>query len=211
MRKQILKFSILCLAAFSLAACKTDNEPQWNNDEVPPIDNPSGDENNTGDDTPETKADFTAIRLNELDGNKPKFIELYNTAAQAVDICGMKLRKNDDEMVYEAPSGTTIPAGGYLVLLSDQTDYTLGFSAGLSAKKSLKIELLGPDGSIIDVFINQSKAKGNVWDETDPKYNGDASGEAYGRNPDGSGEWYMIKRTDGASNNNATTSEKIIW
>ena len=123
----------------------------------------------------------------------------------------MKLRKNGDEMVYEAPAGTKIAAGGFLMLHSDQTDYSLGFSAGLSAKKSVQFELLGPDGSVVDIFINPSIAMGKVWDETDPKYNGDTTGEAYGRKPDGTGEWYMISRTQGTTNNNATTSEKIVW
>ena len=191
----------------SLAGCKTDDEPQWEAEVVKPEDQPQ----DKPEDKPEDTADFRAIRLNELDGNKPKFIELYNTSAQAVDITGMKLRKNGGEMVYEVPSGTKIAAGGFLVLLSDQTDYALGFSAGLSAKKSLMIELLGPDGSVVDIFINPSIAMGNVWDETDPKYNGDTTGEAYGRKPDGVGEWYMISRTQGESNNSATTSETITW
>ncbi len=214
MRKQIFNLAIFCLAALSLAACKTDDEPQWDNNEVPenPGENPGGNENpggeNPGDDTP---ANFTAIRLNELDGNKPKFIELYNTASQPVDISGMKLRKNDEEMVYEAPSGTSIPAGGFLMLLSDQTDPSLGFNAGFSAKKSVKIELLGPDGSIVDVFANPSIAKGMVWDEGDPKYNGDATVQSYGRKPDGTGEWYILKRTQGTSNNDAAAGEKITW
>lgn len=207
MRKNILHISVLCLAALSLAGCKTDDEPQWETEVVKPEEKPE----DKPQEKPEDTADFRSIRLNELDGNKPKFIELYNTSAQTVDISGMKLRKNGDEMVYEAPKGTVIAAGGYLALLSDQTDYALGFSAGFSAKKSVQIELLGPDGSVVDIFTNPSKASGNVWDETDPKYNGDATGEAYGRKPDGTGEWYMIKSTQGASNNNAATSEKITW
>ncbi|MGN0282286.1 MAG: lamin tail domain-containing protein [Prevotella sp.] len=209
MKKHVLYFSVACLAAMLLAGCKTDEEPQWETEVVKPEENHEGD--NQEEEKPEDAADFRAIRLNELDGNKPKFIELYNTSVQAVDISGMKLRKNGDEMVYEAPKGTTIAAGGYLALLSDQTDYTIGFSAGFSAKKSVQIELLGPDGTVVDTFVNPSKAMGNVWDETDPKYNGDATGEAYGRKPDGTGEWYMIKSTQGTSNNNAATSEKIIW
>ena len=203
MRRNIFYISVLCLAVLSLAGCKTDEEPQWEAEMDNPQDKPE--------DKPEDTADFRAIRLNELDGNKPKFIELYNTSAQAVDISGMKLRKNGDEMVYEAPAGTKIAAGGFLMLHSDQTDYSLGFSAGLSAKKSVQFELLGPDGSVVDIFINPSIAMGKVWDETDPKYNGDTTGEAYGRKPDGTGEWYMISRTQGTTNNNATTSEKIVW
>ncbi|MGN0224641.1 MAG: lamin tail domain-containing protein [Prevotella sp.] len=209
MRKHILYLSMLCLAAMSLAGCKTDDEPLWETEDVSPEEKP--DNNNEDGNKIDDIVDFRAIRLNELDGNKPKFIELYNTSTKAVDISGMKLRKNGDEMVYEAPQGTIIEAGGYLTLLSDQTDYTLGFSAGLSAKKSVQIELIGPDDSVVDIFTNPSKAAGNAWDETDPKYNGDTTGEAYGRKPDGTGEWYMIKRTMGASNNNASTSEKIVW
>ncbi|MGM9713492.1 MAG: lamin tail domain-containing protein [Prevotella sp.] len=205
MKKNIIYLSMFCLAAMSLTGCKTDDEPEWETEITKP------EEGNKGEEKPEDTADFRAIRLNELDGNKPKYIELYNTSAQAVDISGMKLRKNGDEMVYEAPAGTVIAPAGYLALLSDQTDYSIGFSAGFSAKKSVQVELLGPDGSVVDVFANPSKDKGKVWDEADPMYNGDATGEAYGRQPDGTGEWYMIKSTQGASNNNAPASEKITW
>ncbi|MEE1547046.1 MAG: lamin tail domain-containing protein [Prevotella pectinovora] len=210
MKRNILYLAAICLAALSLAGCKTDEEPEWEDVVVPPVDNTvNGDNNN--DQQPEEVIDFRAIRLNELDGNKPKFIELYNTASQAVDISGMKLRKNGEEIIYEAPAGTTIVAGGFLMLPSDQADYTTGFTSGLSAKKSVMIELLGPDDTLVDVFANPSQAMGNVWDETDPVFNGDATKEAYGRKPDGTGEWYMIQRTEGASNNDAATSEKITW
>lgn len=203
-----------CIAALTFTGCKTDEEPQWETAATNTGSNAGGSStaggNEEGGKTEDT-ADFRTIRLNELNGNKPKYIELYNTSAQTVDISGMKLRKNGDEMVYEAPAGTTIAAGGYLALLSDQTDYAIGFSAGFSAKKSVQIELLGPDGSVVDVFANPSKAAGYTWDETDPKYNGDATGEAYGRKPDGTGSWYMIEGTQGASNNNAATSDRITW
>ncbi len=209
MKKNIFYLSVLCLAAMSLSGCKTDDEPVWETVVVPPTETPG--ESETGNGQQEETADFRTIRLNELDGNKPKYIELYNTSSQTVDISGMKLRKNGDEMVYEAPAGTSIAAGGFLALLSDQTDYSIGFSAGFSAKKSVQIELLGPDGTVVDIFKNPSKASGNVWDETDPKYNGDATGEAYGRQPDGTGEWYMLKSTMGTSNNDSPATDKISW
>lgn len=214
MRKNIYYLAVCCLvggvAALSLTGCKTDEEPEWPAvEETTPSVKPDSSDSDT--DKPADTADFRAVRLNELNGNKPKFIELYNTSAQTVDISGMKLRKNGDEIVYEAPQGTLLAAGSYLALPSDQADYTLGFTSGFSAKKSVLIELLGPDDTVVDVFVNPSKASGNVWDETDPKYNGDASGEAYGRKPDGIGEWYMIQSTQGTTNNDAATSEKIIW
>lgn len=187
-------------------ACKTDDEPNWDE----PIPEPAPTPTPGSDDEP--AADSNPIRFNELNGNKPqKYIELYNTSDAAYDITGMSIIKNGDEPVYVAPAGTTIAAHGFLTLNSDATDYSGGFTAGLSAKKSLKFELFDADGTSVDVFINPSLAKGNVWDETDPVYNGEASKEAYGRKPDGSGAWYMIALTPGASNNDAAVGTEIKW
>lgn len=218
MKKTIMMAASACIVIAVMTGCKTDDEPVQepqapttgnNNGVTTP---PTGDNGGQGQpDGGDAVADFHAIRLNELNGNKPKFIELVNTADADVDISGMKLRKNGDEMVYEAPQGTVIPAKGLLVLLSDQEDPALGFNAGLSAKKSVQIELLGPEGSVIDIFVNPSLANGYIWDEGDPKYNGDATGLAYGRYPDGTGAWYMIESTQGQSNNSAKTSEQMTW
>lgn len=186
-------------AAVALTGCKTDKEPAW-------------DEVETSEPEPGKTADVKSVRLNELNGNKPtKYIELYNTSDQTVDISGVKMVKNGSEEIYVAPKGTTIEGHGYKVLVSDQTSYSTGFTSGLSAKKSLMIELTTSDGSLIDVFKDPSIAKGNTWDEADPKYNGNDTGEAYGRNADGTGDWYMIAPTQGMTNNGAKTSTKITW
>lgn len=156
--------------------------------------------------------DYTGLVLNELDGNKPKFIELYNGADSELDITGVKILKDGkDSPVYVAPEGTRIPARGFLVLLADQTDYSLGFNSGLSAKKSVKIELLTPDNIRIDVFENLSIAAGQTWGENDPKYNGETEGMSYARKDNGS-EWYMMKPTQNESNSSTTgLGEKIEW
>ena len=73
---------------------------------------------------------------------------------------------------------TKIQSHGFLVLLSDQADYSTGFTSGLSAKKSVKIELLSPEETAIDVFKNLTDAGEEVWGET-PKYNGETEGMAY--------------------------------
>ena len=188
-------------------ACKTDDEPNWD----VPIVGPTPEPTPGGDDQP-ADDNSNPIRFNELNGNKPKkYIELYNTSDAAYDITGMAIVKNGDETVYVAPQGTTIAAHSYLTLNSDATDYSGGFTAGLSAKKSLKFELFDAAGSSVDVFINPSQAKGNVWDETDPVYNGEASKESYGRKPDGTGAWYMMALTPGATNNESATSAEIKW
>lgn len=156
--------------------------------------------------------DYSVLRLNELNGNDPKYIELYNTSTEAIDITGVSLRKDAEKIVYVAPKGTTIEGHGFLVLLSDQEDYSTGFTSGLSAKKSVMIELLQPDETLIDVFKNLSQEKGEKWGENDPLYNGDETGMAYARDKDGTGDWYMMDATQGSSNANAVNKgDKIEW
>lgn len=156
--------------------------------------------------------DYTGLVLNELNGNKPKYIELYNGTNHELDITGVQIKKDDADIVYVAPEGTKITAHGFLVLLSDQTDYSTGFTSGLSAKKSVKIELLSPspENTAIDVFKNLAENGESVWGEN-PKYNGETEGMAYARKDNGSG-WYMMKATQGESNSTTTAlGTKIEW
>lgn len=160
---------------------------------------------------PDASKKYEWLVLNELNGNDPKYIELYNGSASEMDIAGVKIRKDGEEFVYTAPAGTTITTGGFLKLLADQSDPALGFSSGLSAKKSVMIELFAPDGTtLLDLFKNPSQSQGDVWGESDPKYNGDEDGLAYGRYPDGpDGTWYMTTPTEGTANSQG--SEAISW
>lgn len=160
---------------------------------------------------PDASARYDGLVLNELNGNDPKYIELYNGSDAPMDISGVKLRKDDEEIVYTAPDGTTVAARGFLKLLADQSDPALGFSSGLSAKKSVMIELLAPDGvTLIDCFKNPSLEKGDSWGESDPCYNGDDEGLSYGRYPDGAaGHWYMTTPTEGTAN--VGGSVEIVW
>lgn len=159
--------------------------------------------------------DYTGLVLNELNGNDPKYIELYNGSDKKMDITGVQIRKDDEQTVYIAPENTEIEAKGFLMLLADQADYSTGFTSGLSAKKSLKIELLAPDGTTsLDVFKNLTADGEEKWGEKNAKYNGeeDESGKswAFGRKDNGS-EWYKIAATQGESNAGAELAEEIVW
>lgn len=163
------------------------------------------------DEAPEvTEGDYSGLVLNELNGNDPKYIELYNFSDKEIDLTGVQLKKDDDKIVYIAPEGTTLAAHGYLVLYADAANYEEGFTSGLSAKKAVKIELLSPKGELIDVFKNLTIDGTEEWGE-DPKYNGDDAGQAYGRQPDGTGKWYLIDSTEGSSNDEAAKGEEISW
>lgn len=165
-------------------------------------------------DEPETpgEADYTGLMLNELNGNDPKYIELYNASTHAIDLTGVQLRKDAQGTIYIAPQGTTIAAQGYLVLMADQTEYTAGFTGGLSAKKSVMIELLSPGGTLLDVFKNLKSDGTETWGDKSPKYNGETAGMAYARTADGSGKWVLMMATQGTSNTTSTqVGEEIVW
>lgn len=165
-----------------------------------PGDDGTGD-NGTGDDDPAAK-DHSGLVLNELNGNKPvKFIEICNTLDKAVDLEGVMLRKNDEEPAIWIAPKMSIQANGRLTLVSDQAanNTAAGFKGGLSAKKSVKIELLDPAGTQLDVFKNLCADGTETWDTT-PLYNGETTGSSFGRWPDATGGWFMMAPSQDAAN-----------
>ena len=139
--------------------------------------------------------DYTVLRLNELNGND-KFIEIYNTGAEAVNMNGVYIEK-DGGQNWLADNTVKIEAGGYLLLYSedvqaDMPDYpeSLIFHSGLSAKKNVRIQLFTPAGVSIDDF-NLTNIDAN-----DPAYI--PAPASYSRNTDG--KWYYADATPGVVN-----------
>lgn len=172
--------------------------------------------NKGGSDIP-SDIDYTVLKLNELNGND-KYIELYNTSDEAIDLGGVQLRKDEEEVVYIAAKGVTIPAKGYLTLWSEKADAdvdnNLIFSSGLSADKSLKMQLLSPSNEEIDVFINPKKVENTQWGgegsySGEKDENGNDVNRSFGRNIDGEGEWYVMDPSLDSTNENATIYQKI--
>ena len=145
--------------------------------------------------------DYTVLRLNELNGND-KFIEIYNTGADPINLNGVYIEK-DGTQNWLADNTVKIEAGGYLLLYSedvvaDHPDYAeaLIFHSGLSAKKNVRIQLFTPAGVSIDDF-NLTNIDAN-----DPAYI-PAPG-SYSRNADG--KWYYADATPGAVNVDGTVA-----
>ena len=143
--------------------------------------------------------DYSVLRLNELNGND-KFIEIYNTGAEAINMNGVYIEK-DGTQNWLADNTVKIEAGGYLLLYSedvvaDHPEYpeALIFHSGLSAKKNVRIQLFTPAGVSIDDF--------NLVDidANDPAYI-PAPG-SYSRNADGN--WYYADATPGTVNVDGT-------
>ena len=145
--------------------------------------------------------DYSKLRLNELNGND-KFIEIYNTGADAINLNGVYIEK-DGAQNWIGDNTVKIEAGAYLVLYSEdvvadhpEVPESLIFHSGLSAKKNVRIQLFTPAGVSIDDF-NLTNIDAN-----DPAYI-PAPG-SYSRNADG--KWYYADATPGAANVDGTVA-----
>ena len=143
--------------------------------------------------------DYTVLRLNELNGND-KFIEIYNTGAEAINMNGVYIEK-DGGQNWLADNTVKIEAGGYLLLYSedvqaDMPDYpeSLIFHSGLSAKKNVRIQLFTPAGISIDDFnLVNIDLNGEAYG-----YASNQAPASYSRNADGN--WYYADATPDAAN-----------
>jgi hypothetical protein len=78
-----------------------------------------------------------SVRVNEVESNNGipgDWIELINTGTTAADVSGWGLRDDDStRTLYRLPAGTTIPAGGYLVV----EEAAFGFGLGAADEVNL--------------------------------------------------------------------------
>ena len=145
--------------------------------------------------------DYSKLRLNELNGND-KFIEIYNAGAEAINLNGVYIEK-DDAQNWIGDNTVKIDAGAYLVLYSEdvvadhpEIPESLIFHSGLSAKKNVRIQLFTPAGVSIDDF-NLTNIDAN-----DPAYI--PAPASYSRNADG--KWYYADATPGVANVEGTVA-----
>ena len=149
--------------------------------------------------TPE-EPDYTNIVLNELNGTD-KFIEIYNKGNLDLSLEGMYIMKDDyvAGATWTADASVVVPAHGYVLLYSedvqiDMPEYpeNLIFHSGLSSKKTIRMTLFMPDGSVRDEFTRGTTGE---WGQTIS----DVKPQSYARTPDG-GDWKLADATPGAAN-----------
>lgn len=122
-----------------------------------------------------------AVVINEVesqDGDPGDWVELANTATVPVDLSGLVFSDADDEHAYVVPEGTSIEAGGHVVL--DEADFGFGLGGEESAR------LFAADGTtVIDSYS---------WTEH-------ATDTTYGRCADAVGDFAVTAAvTKGAAN-----------
>ena len=143
----------------------------------------------------------TSVVINELmadndniiadpQGDYDDWLELYNLTDSAVTLTGLYLSDKEDEPTkWVFPENTEIPANGYLIVWLDEDEDDLeGLHANFKLSKNGEtVTLVGTDAEgnpVLDsvTFLEQ---------ETDV---------AYGRSPNGTGEFQVVVATPGAPN-----------
>ncbi|MBP3426236.1 MAG: lamin tail domain-containing protein [Rikenellaceae bacterium] len=141
-------------------------------------------------------ASQAAVRLNEINPDR-KYIELYNTSSKPVNLIGMYIEKNNEDILLHIKDNIIIEGNQYAVLACASKDYSsneylyLGSTEkGLSGKKSLCIEWMAtiPEKVRIDAFCNTKdtdpRPKVTVWDD-ESGCEAIISSSSAGRYPDG--------------------------
>lgn len=113
------------------------------------------------------------VRINEVESSGDDavlggadWIELINIGSEPVDVSGLIVKDDNDGRTDAIPAGTTIAAGGLLLLVEDE-HFTFGLGGGDS------VRLFSADGAtLIDSYS---------WSEH--------AATSYGRCPDGTGEF----------------------
>ena len=152
---------------------------------------------------PTPTVDYANLVLNELNGDT-KFIEFYNMGDVELPMEGMYIMKDDyvAGATWTADAAVVIPAHGYVLLYSEdvvaegqvQEGYpeNLVFHSGLSGKKTVRITLFMPDGSVRDEFTRGSTGE---WGQGISN----VAPQSYARTPDG-GDWKLADPTPGEAN-----------
>ncbi|MEZ5304567.1 MAG: lamin tail domain-containing protein [Verrucomicrobiales bacterium] len=130
--------------------------------------------------------------LEDEDGDTPDWIELFNESGAPVDVGGWFLTDNPNNPTkWQIPAGTSLAAGGYLVVFASGKDRAEEGSEG-HTNFSLSTEgeflaLIAADGA-------------TVADQIAPGYPAQSGGVSYGRTDTGSTLGFLSPPTPGAAN-----------
>lgn len=123
-------------------------------------------------------------------GDYDDWVELHNRSSHAVRLTGMYLSdKQDEPTKWRFPENTEIPANGYLIVwLDDDVEAPEGLHANFKLSKNGEA-----------VLLVDTDAQGNrVLDSI--TFGEQAQDVAFGRLPDGSGDFQVVQATPGAQN-----------
>lgn len=146
------------------------------------------------------------VRINEVsaDNNvfinesfkKHDWIELYNTTSRKIDVGGMFLSdKLSEPEKYVIPSGTTIPANGYLVIWCDKEE------SGNQLHASFKLD--NKDENVVVLT-----SRDHSWADT-LTYKKHTGFQSVGLYPDGGSTSYVMNRPSIGKSNNLNSYDQV--
>ena len=156
--------------------------------------------------------DWSTLKLNEVSGSggdDDKFIELYNTGDYKIKLTGVTINK-DEELTWTGIDGHEIAPKSIFVIMGsktkkEDTDINKGFKSGLSAKKSVRLDLYNPSGELIDFFQRGEKGDSG-WGVSIANWGG-----SWSRIPDGTGKWMATEATTpGAANSTTAVEDELL-
>jgi hypothetical protein len=123
----------------------------------------------------------------DQDGEYDDWIELFNLSATSKDISGYFLSDNRDHFSkWEFPSGTIVPANGYLIIWADDDSAQVGLHTNFKlSSQGEEVLLSTPEGNLADKVI----------------YPGQSLELSFSRYSDGTGSFRWQVPTFNSSNN----------
>ena len=117
--------------------------------------------------------------------NYPDWIEFYNGGTETADLTGMYLTDDLTDLKWQFPAGTTIPAGGFLVVWADNSSQSAEYANFKLSAQGEAIYIVAQDAETVVDFIAFSQQFDDV---------------SYGRRPDGASTWNYLTPTPNESN-----------
>ena len=131
--------------------------------------------------------------LADPQGDYDDWLELHNRTGSPITLTGMYLSdKEDNPTKWEFPENTSIPANGYLIVWLDEDHNDENATEGLHA--NFKLSRSGELVLLVDTDANGNQVLDSITfgeQETDA---------AFGRLPDGTGDFQTVQATPGAQN-----------
>src|ERR1043166_9028044 len=138
------------------------------------------------------KTGLRSVMINEIlahsDLPLAGYVELYNYSVDAVDVSDCWLSDAASTNKFRIPASTTLPPHGYLAF----NETTLGFTLDHTGET---IYFRSPDG-------HRMLDAGQIATQE--------NGVAYGRYPDGSGEWYRLAVPTAGTNNAPIRVDDVV-
>lgn len=138
--------------------------------------------------------------INEINSAPDDWVELINIGTGEIDLSGYEIRDNSNDHRWKFDDGTKLPAGELIVVeantpglvYDDQSNtfVTGEFQEAIGIGSGDSIRLYDRDGNILDEYS---------WTEH-ASYEGNEALASFGRYPDGTGSFVLMKETKGAKN-----------